>query len=175
MAQRLCCPVAGIGIHFLTPTPSPPPLPRLLGFNGDVQLQEQMAKGHGYGFNMGHGKITPFKDYKEAAEALMERNFPEILHDRQTKVVFIPETHLPKMPHIVDLEEFKAKKAGLTENELALLGVRGGTEDIANASGDFVEKELSDALKEFYSRLGADTNVVVLQGCTLKALRRGKQ
>ena len=48
-----------------------------------------MAKGHGYGFNMGHGKIIPFKDYKEAAEALMERNFPEILHDRQTKVVFI--------------------------------------------------------------------------------------
>ena len=90
MAQRLCCPVAGIGIHFLTPTPSPPPLPRLLGFNGDMQLQEQMAKGHGYGFNMGHGKIIPFKDYKEAAEALMERNFPEILHDRQTEVVFIP-------------------------------------------------------------------------------------
>ena len=78
-----------------------------------------MAKGHGYGFNMGHGKIIPFKDYKEAAEALMERNFPEILHDRQTEVVFIPETHLPKMPHIVDLPEFQANKAGLTEDELA--------------------------------------------------------
>merc|ERR1712004_269756 len=122
----------------------------------------------------GHGKIIPFKDYKEAAEALMERNFPEILHDRQTKVIFIPETHLPKMPHIVDLEEFKAKKAGLTEDELALSGVRGGTEDIANASGDLVEKELSDALKEFYARPGADTKVVVLQGCTLRALKRGK-
>ena len=78
----------GIGVHFLTPSSKPLPLPDLLGLT-DQQLQEQMAKGHGYGFNMGHGKIIPFKDYKEAVEALMERNFPEILHDRQTKVVFI--------------------------------------------------------------------------------------
>merc|ERR1712004_642097 len=136
MAQRLCCPFAGIGVDFLTPSSNPPPLPRLLGFNDDLQLQEQMAKGHGYGFNMGHGKIIPFKDYKEAAEALMERNFPEILHNRQTEVVFIPETHLPKMPHIVDLPEFKAKKAAFTEDELALSGLKKGTEDIANAAGD---------------------------------------
>ena len=101
-----CCPVAGIGILSLTPSSSPLPLPRLLGLS-DLQLQEQMAKGHGYGFNMGHGRIIPFKDFKGAAEALMERNFPEILHDIQTEVVFIPENHLPKMPHIVDLEEFK--------------------------------------------------------------------
>ena len=65
-AQLRCCPVAGIGIHSLTPSPSPLPLPRLLGLT-DLQLQEQMAKGHSYGFNMGHGKIIPFKDYKEAA------------------------------------------------------------------------------------------------------------
>ena len=108
-AQLRCCPVAGIGIHALTPSSSPLRLPRLLGLT-DLQLQEQMAKGHGYGFNMGHGRIIPFKDYKEAAEALMERNFPDILHNRQTEVVFIPETHLPKMPHIVDLPEFQAKK-----------------------------------------------------------------
>ena len=122
-AQPRCCPVAGIGIHSLTPSSSPLPLPSLLGLS-DLQLQEQMAKGHGYGFNMGHGRIIPFKDYKEAAEALMERNFPEILHDRQTKVIFIPETHLPKMPHVVDLNDYEAKKINLTEDELALSGVR---------------------------------------------------
>ena len=117
MAGKRCCPIAGIGVHFLTPSSNPVPLPHLLGLT-DQQLQEQMAKGHGYGFNLGHGKIIPFKGYKEAAEALMERNFPEILHDRQTEVVFIPETQLPKMPHnIVDLPEFQAKKAGLTKDE----------------------------------------------------------
>merc|ERR1711994_462881 len=122
-AQLRCCPVAGIGGHFFTPSSKPLLLPDLLGLT-DQQLQEQMAKGHGYGFNMGHGNIIPFNDYKEAAEALMERNFPEILHDRQTEVVFIPETHLPKMPHIVDLHEFQAKKAGLTVMELDTLGLK---------------------------------------------------
>ena len=130
-----CCPVAGIGIQSLTPSSSPLPLPRLLGLS-DQQLQEQMAKGHGYGFNMGHGRIIPFKDYKEAAEALMERNFPEILHNRQTKVVFIPETHLPKMPHIVDLHDYEAKKASFSERMLAFFGLKMGREDITNASGD---------------------------------------
>merc|ERR1712004_891885 len=174
MAQRLCCPFAGIGVHFLTPSSSPLPVPRLLGFNDDLQLQEQMAKGHAYGFNMGHGKIIPFKNYKEAAEALMERNFPEILNNRQTEVVFIPETHLPKMPHIVDLHDYEVKKVSFSERMLAFFGLKKGREDIANASGDLVEKELSDALKEFYARPGADTKVVVLQGCPLRALKRGK-
>ena len=119
----------------MTPSSNPLPLPALLGLT-DQELQEQMAKGHGYGFNMGHGKIIPFKDYKEAAEALMERNFPEILHNRQTKVVFIPETHLPKMPHIVDLHDYEAKKASFSERMLSFFGLKMGREDITNASGD---------------------------------------
>ena len=53
----------------------------------DLELQEQMAKGHPYAFNMGHGKMIPFKDYNEAGEALMERNMPEVLHNSQTKAV----------------------------------------------------------------------------------------
>ena len=129
-----------------------------------------MAKGHGYGFNMGHGKIIPFEDYKEAAEALMERNFPEILQDRQTKVIFIPETHLPKLPHIVDLPEFQAKKARLNDEELTATGLKKSGEDIAAATGDLVEKELSDALKAFYKLPTTNKKVVVLQGFTLRAL-----
>merc|ERR1711962_371978 len=78
------------------------------------------------------------------------------------------------MPHVVDLHDYEAKKATSTEEELALSGLKKGREDITNAAGDLVEKELSDALKEFYARAGADTKVVVLQGCTLRALKRGK-
>ena len=125
MAQaRPCCPVAGIGLHFLTPSASPRPLPHLLGFT-DLQLQEQMAKGRPYAFNMGHGHIIHFKDYNEAGETLMEREMPDILHDRQTKVLFVPDSNLPKMPHIVDLEEFEKKKESLTEEELAFLEMKG--------------------------------------------------
>ena len=49
------------------------------------------------------------------------------------------------------------------------------TEDIANATGDLAEKELADALKEFYHRPGADKKVVVLQGATLRKGRGGNQ
>ena len=104
--RRRCCPVAGIGAHFLTPSSSPRPLPHLLGLT-DQQLQEKIAKGHPYAFNLGHGKIIPFNDYEEAAKALMERNMPDVLHDTQTKAIFLPETHLPKMPRLLELEEFE--------------------------------------------------------------------
>ena len=73
---------------------------------------------------MGHGKIIHFKDYKEAAEALMVRNYPDILNDKQTTVVFIPETHLPKMPHIVDLQKFQARKAMFADEVLAASGLK---------------------------------------------------
>ena len=124
---RPCCPVAGIGFHFLTPSASPRPLPDLLGLTTDLQLQEQMAKGHPYEFNMGHGQVIPFQDYKEAAKALMERNMPDILHDRQTRALFVPDSNLPKMPHIVDLGEFRAKKATTSDEKLAKVGLTRGT------------------------------------------------
>ena len=111
-----------------------------------------MAKEHPYGFNMGHGRIIPFKDYKEAARALMERNMPEILHGRQKKAVFIPETYLPKMPHIVNLPEYEKKKDSSSVKTLAISGLKKGKEDAANARGDLVEKELANALKDFYCR-----------------------
>merc|ERR1712004_604004 len=100
----------------------------------------------------------------------MERNFPDILHNRQTEVVFVPETHLPKLPHIVDLPEFQAKKARLSDEELAATGLKKSGEDIAAATGDLVEKELFDALKAFYRLPTTNKKVVVLQGFTLRAL-----
>ena len=98
----------------------------------DEELQEKIAKGRPYAFNMGHGKTIPLKDYKEAGETLMERDMPEVLHDRQTKVLFVPDSNLPKMPHIVDLKEFEKRKDRLTEEELAFLEMRRGREDITN-------------------------------------------
>ena len=105
MASRRCCPVNGIGVHLLTRPPNPRPLLDLLGLS-DEQLQEQMSKDHPYGFNMGHNRNIPFNKYEEAAEALMERNLPQILEDKQTEVVFMPETHLPTEPRIVDMQRY---------------------------------------------------------------------
>ena len=51
---------------------------------------------------MGNNNNIHFQDYKEAAEVLMERNMPDILHNRQTKAVFMPETHLPNNPRNVE-------------------------------------------------------------------------
>ena len=115
-----------------------------------------MAEGHPYGFMLGQGRNTAFKDYHDAAKLLMERNMADIAEDRQTKEIFIPETHLPKMPRIVDLHQYKTSKATLTDEKLVLSGLKKGSEDIANVTGDFVEKELSDALKEFYNKPSAD-------------------
>ena len=82
---------------------------------------------------MGHGQIIAFLNYKEAAKALMARNLPEVLFDKQTKVVFLPECHLPKMPRLVDFGRYVAKKKSLTDAALKFLGIRKGTEDISNA------------------------------------------
>ena len=101
-----------------------------------------MARGHPYQFNLGHGRS--FKDYKEAANALMERNMPDVLNDRQTTVVFIPDTHLPKEPRVVDV-------------------ARGPPKEIQHAKGDLVEKELFQELKKFYST-ASDKEVVVYHG-----------
>ena len=168
-----CCPVAGIGLNFLTPTSPSRPLLDLLGLT-DLQLQEYLAEGHPYGFILGHGRNTAFKDYKEAAKFLMERNIPDIAQDRQTKAIFIPETHLPKMPRIVDLPNYESLKHISTDEKLALSGLKRGKVDIANVAGDFVEKELSEALKIFYNKSSV-TKVVVLQGPTIRKGRGGNQ
>ena len=144
MAERKKCPFPhdsidgspNLRVSLLIPSPTPRPLLDLLGVN-DQELQEQMAKGHPYEFNMGGGKV--FKDYKEAVTAMMERNMPDILHDKQTEVVFMPEAHLPKVPRLVNLRAYEAKKRSLSDEDLAFLGMKRGTEEITNALGDIAE------------------------------------
>ena len=166
MAERRCCPVAGIGVHLLTPPSTPRPLLDLLGLT-DEQLQEVMAKNHPYGFIMGHNKSIPFSNYKEAAKALMERNLPQILEDKQTEAVFIPETHLPTVPRVVDMQKYEERKKDLDavakENPKVLeeLNMKPGPPvEFTQAKGDLAEKELVEKLKELFA-LSPDKEVVV--------------
>ena len=95
-----------------------------------------MAKGHSYAFNLGNKNIIPFKDFLVAAKVLMKRN------NRQTEAVFMPETHLPNMPRIVDKQRYQPRKQKLDEKDLQFLGMKGGTEDLQVATGDLAEKDL---------------------------------
>ena len=42
-------------------------------------------------YNMGNSSIIPFQDFKEAVEALMERNMPDVLQNRQTEVASVSQ------------------------------------------------------------------------------------
>ena len=184
MAQMRCCPLKSptrglpsFGISHLSPSSllltssssSPHPMLQLLGLS-DQELQEQMAKGHSYAFNMGNNNIIPFKDFQEAAKVLMERNMPDILHNTQTEAVFMPETHLPNMPRVVDEQRYQARKRKLDETELQFLRMRAGTEDLQVATGDLAEKELSEELHKFYK----NKEVVVFCGPKLRLPGKGK-
>merc|ERR1719336_2955453 len=145
------------------------PMLQLLGLS-DQELQEQMAKGHSFAFNMGNNNIIPFKDFQEAAKVLMERNMPDILHNTQTEAVFMPETHLPNMPRVVDEQRYEARKDNLPDRTLQFLGTKKGTEDLQVATGDLAEKELSEELHKFYK----NKEVVAFCGPKLRLPGKGK-
>ena len=102
-----------LGVSVLTPHPNPRPLLELLPLKKDQKLHEDIARTHPYAFNLGSSRVIPLEDYKEAAEILMERNMPEVVHDHQDKVVFIPEAHLPEEPRVVDMARFESRKRKL--------------------------------------------------------------
>ena len=104
-----------LGISLITPSPNPRPLLDLLGVN-DQELQEKMAEDHPYAFNMGNNYIIHFKDYKVATKALMKRNMADVLDNKQTEVIFLPETHLPTTPRVVDFQAYETKKKKLNKN-----------------------------------------------------------
>ena len=101
-----------LGVSNLIPSINPRTLPELLGFKNedDPELPKQMAQTYPYAFNMGGSNVLPLKDYKEAGRLLMERNMPDLLRDKQTEVIFIPETHLPTMPRVVDPVRYETRK-----------------------------------------------------------------
>ena len=179
MAERPCCPVAGIGVRLLTPPSNPRPLLNLLGLT-DKQLREVMAKNHPYGFIMGHNRSIPFSNYKEAAKALMERNLPQLFEDKQREPVFMPETHLPTVPRVVDMQEYEERKKDLDavakENPKVLeeLDMKPGPPvELTLAKGDLAEKELMEKIKEYFAA-SPDKEVVVYQGPQIRKPGKGK-
>ena len=138
MAQSQCCPlqntVTGLpsfGVSMLSlpsllaSSSSPHSMLQLLSLP-DQELQEQMARGHSYAFNMGNNHVIPFQDFHEAVKVLMERNMPDVLHNRQKEGVFMPEAHLPNMPRVVDESRYQALKEHLNAAELQFLGMKQG-------------------------------------------------
>ena len=92
------------------PSPSSsslPPILQLIGLS-DQELQEKMVKDHSYAFNMGNNNIISFQDIQLVLETLMERTMFEVLHNRQTEAVFMPETYLPNMARVVDEQRYQA-------------------------------------------------------------------
>ena len=140
-----------------------------------------MAKAHPYAFDMGGTRIIPLKDYKEAGEVLMERNMSEVLHDRQTEVVFVPDAHLPKEPRVVDIPRFESRKRMLDEMAqvegpavLQQLGMKAGpAKELPHAKGDLAEKELREELKKFYDA-ALDKEVVVYNGPQIRVPGKSK-
>ena len=130
-----------------------------------------MAKAHPYAFNMGASKVIPLEDYKKAGKTLMERNMPEVLHDKQTEVVYMPHCHLPEEPRVVDISRFESRKRKLDEMAqvegpavLEQLGMKAGpAKEVPHAKGDLAEKELREELKKFYDS-ASDKEVVVYNG-----------
>ena len=160
------------GISMLSPCPfsssasfssSLHPFLQLLGLS-DQELQEQMAKGYSYAFNMGNNNTIPFQDFQEAVKVLMERNMPDVLLNRQKEAVIMPETHLPNMPRVVDEQSYREKKMQLDASSLKLLEMKQGKEDLQVARGDLVEKALFQELHKFYK----NNAVVVFWGPKLR-------
>ena len=100
-------------ISYLMPSLNPQTLPKLLGLKNDIELLDQMGAAHPYAFNMGGSNIFPLHDFERAGKHLMMRNMPDVLLNRQTGPVFVPETYLPTMPRVIDLERFETRKKRL--------------------------------------------------------------
>ena len=99
---------------------------------------------------MGNNNNIRVQDFQEAAKVLMERNMPNVLHNTQTEAVFMPETHLPKIPRVVDKDLYAQRKANLSQSDLHFLDMKSGPGDLKVATGDLAEKELFEELKKFY-------------------------
>merc|ERR1719150_209538 len=105
---------------------------------------------------------------------------PQILEDEQTEPVFMPETHLPTVPRVVDMQKYEEKKkdidAAAKENPKVLeeLNMKPGPPvELTLAKGDLAEKELVEKIKEFFAA-SPDKEVVVYQGPQIRKPRKGK-
>ena len=131
------------------------PCLQLMGLT-DQELRQQMAKDHSYAFNMGNNNIIPFQNFQGAAKELMKRNMPEVLNNIQKEAVFMPNVHLPKMPSVVDQQEYMMRFLRINPTK--------ADGDLGMARGDQAESELFMELKKFYR----NKKVVVFWGLKLR-------
>ena len=114
-----------------------------------------MSKDHPYVFNMGGGASIPYQNYQEAVKMLMERNMPDVLHNKQTEVVFLPQSYLPKVPRVVDLQAYETKTKSLSVKLLGFLGMKKGREDAANALDNIAERDIAEKLQNFFVKFAS--------------------
>ena len=107
-------------------------------------------------FLLGGGEVC--KDSKQAAAAMMKKNLPDIVENKQREVVFLPAAHLPKKARMVDIKRYEARKQRLQENASSkpkiLLGILNKPieKDLEIAIGDITEQTLIEELQKFYAK-----------------------
>ena len=128
----------------------------------DATLQDWMRRGHPYAFNLGGGQVLQASDHEAAADMLLERNLPDIYHDRQTATIFVPETFLPTHPIAVDtLAGVESQMRRMDEDGRKRLKIDPSLPSLV--SGDRLEERLYRALKSYPANLG-----IVIQGACLR-------
>ena len=174
-------PLPVLGVSILAPSLDPQELPDLLGLGNGQELSKQIAEAHSYAFNMGGSNILPLSDYKEAGRLLMERNMPDVLHNRQKEPIFMPETHLPTVPRVVDTRRFEKNKIQIDQRAevegseiLQTLGMKKGLNDLTQVKGDQAERELSEALKIYFAA-ATDKEVVIFFGPQIRKPNEGRE
>ena len=74
---------------------------------------------------------------------------------QQTEVVFLPQSYLPKVPRVVDLQAYETKKKSLSVKLLGFLGMKKGREDAANALGNIAERDIAEKLQNFFVKFAS--------------------
>merc|ERR1719320_2038760 len=105
---------------------------------------------------------------------------PQILEDKQTEAVFMPETHLPTVPRVVDMQKYEERKKDLDEvakenpKVLEQLDMKPGPPvELTLAKGDLVEKELVEKHKEYFA-ISPKKEIVVFQGPQIRNPGEGR-
>ena len=128
----------------------------------EEQMKKRLQKNFPYIFNLGGGSC--YDNYKQAVDALVKRDLPDIYNDEQSNVIFVPEEFVPSAPRAVcSVEEFDKNVEQLSEDKLVALRINGAGQMRQNIVGDQTERELFYKLKEYF-KASTEKEIVVLAG-----------
>eukprot|EP00092_Neocalanus_flemingeri_P037002 GFUD01040285.1.p1 GENE.GFUD01040285.1~~GFUD01040285.1.p1 ORF type:complete len:735 (+),score=159.46 GFUD01040285.1:221-2425(+) len=143
-----------LGVHQVEHHPGTEPFQQQLQA-GTPKKQKEQFKDE---YNLGSGQRTDSPE--EAADALLQRTYPEIANNTQTAGIFIPESFIPRVPLGVDPKNYDKQFKALSEADKSKFKLN---DKAGELQGDMVEKSLYEQLKEIYK----EKPVVVLQGAEL--------